>query len=156
MVNTAETRELISGNRAGDTHFVAPDHLIGTLDYGFELVRALATPFQRATALMFVLSEVHPFDDGNGRIARALMNAELVSANEARIIIPTVFRDDYLSGLRTLSRAGEPHAFIQAMDFAQRWVAALDWSSFTAAEHMMRTTNASERANSAIKLRLQP
>jgi len=143
-----------TGNRAGDTHFVAPEHVIGTLEYGFELVRALATPFQRAVALMLVLSEVHPFDDGNGRIARALMNAELVSADEARIIIPTVFRDDYLTGLRTFSRAGEPHAYIKVMDFAQRWVAALDWSSFTAAENMMRDTNAFERSNSAIKLQL--
>lgn len=143
-----------TANRAGDTQFVAPAHVIGTLDYGFELARGLATPFQRACALMFVLAEVHPFDDGNGRIARALMNAELVAADEARIIIPTVFRDDYLTGLRTLSRAGEAHPFIQVMDYAQRWVAALDWSSFASAERTMRATSAFERASNTVKLRL--
>ena len=143
-----------TANRAGDTHFVAPEYVVGTLDYGFELVRGLATPFQRAAAIMFVLSEVHPFDDGNGRIARAMMSAELVAANEARIIIPTVFRDDYLTGLRTLTRAGEPHPFIRVLDFAQRWVAALDWSTLTAAETTMRATNAFERPSSTIKLRL--
>lgn len=133
---------------------MAPNHVIGTLDYGFELIGGLATPFQRAAAIMFVLSEVHPFDDGNGRIARAFVNAELVASDEARIIIPTVFRDDYLTGLRTLSRAGEPHPFIKVLAFAQRWVAALDWSSLAAAETMMRATNAFERASGTIKLLL--
>ena len=142
----------VTANRAGDTRFVAPDRVIGTLDYGFELVRGMATPFQRAAGIMFVLSEVHPFDDGNGRIARALMNAELVGAGEARIIIPTVFRDDYLTGLRTLSRSGEPTPFIQVLDFAQRWVAALDWSNFQTVQDTMRTTNAFERPSSTIRL----
>ncbi|MBA3344349.1 MAG: Fic family protein [Gemmatimonadales bacterium] len=32
---------------------------------------------------------VHPFDDGNGRVARAFMNAELVSGGEGWILIPT-------------------------------------------------------------------
>ena len=142
------------GNRAGDTRFVTPDQVLGTLDYGYTMTRALATPFQRAVAIMFVLSEVHPFDDGNGRIARAFMNAELVSGDEARIIIPTVYRDDYLTGLRTLSRQGEPHALIKVLDFAQCWVAALDWTSLPAAEAMMAVTNAFVRPNSSVALRL--
>ena len=29
---------------------------------------------------MFMMSEVHPFDDGNGRLAHLMMHAELVSA----------------------------------------------------------------------------
>jgi fido (protein-threonine AMPylation protein) len=35
--------------------------------------------------MMFLISEVHPFADGNGRIARIMMNAELVAAGEERI-----------------------------------------------------------------------
>ena len=141
-------------NRAGDTHFVEPDRVIGTLSYGFELVRGLATAFQRAAGIMFVISEVHPFDDGNGRIARAFMNAELEAAAEVRVIIPTVFRDDYLTGLRTLSRAGEAYPFIQVLDFAQRWVTAIDWTSLRTAETVMRTTHAFERPSGTIRLRL--
>jgi len=38
---------------------------------------------------MFLITEVHPFLDGNGRVARLFMNCELVSANQPRIIIPT-------------------------------------------------------------------
>ncbi len=33
---------------------------------------------------LFLVSEVHPFDDGNGRLARGMMNAELVSQGERR------------------------------------------------------------------------
>ena len=51
---------------------------------------------------MFLIAEVHPFADGNGRCGRIMMNAELVAANQARVIIPTVYRNNYLSGLKAL------------------------------------------------------
>jgi Fic family protein len=41
---------------------------------------------------MFLVAEVHAFSDGNGRLSRAMMNAELVSAGEQRIIVPPVYR----------------------------------------------------------------
>jgi Fic family protein len=49
--------------------------------------------------MMFLVAEVHPFADGNGRVARIMMNAELVAARESRIIVPTVFRNNYLMAL---------------------------------------------------------
>ena len=63
-------------NRAGLTVFVAPDLVPGTLAEGFALYRSLESPFERAVYMMFLVSEVHPFADGNGRIARVMMNAE--------------------------------------------------------------------------------
>jgi fido (protein-threonine AMPylation protein) len=36
-------------------------------------------PFRRAAFQMFLISEVHPFRDGNGRMGRIFMNAELVA-----------------------------------------------------------------------------
>jgi len=33
-----------------------------------------------------MICEIHPFLDGNGRIARVMINAELVSANQSKII----------------------------------------------------------------------
>ena len=54
--------------------------------------------------MLFLVSEVHPFIDGNGRVARIMMNAELVAGGQAKILIPTVYRDDYLGALRTLTR----------------------------------------------------
>ena len=72
-------------NRAGQTHFVAPDLVRGTLGKGCELYRALEHPLKKAMFIMFIVAEVHPFVDGNGRIARIMMNAELVSAGLRRI-----------------------------------------------------------------------
>ncbi len=46
--------------------------------------------------MMVIVSEVHPFSDGNGRVARVMMNEELIAHDEERIIIPTAYRTDYL------------------------------------------------------------
>ena len=67
-------------NRAGLAEFVAPDLVAGTLAQGFDLCRSLESPFQRAVFMQFLVSEVHPFSDGNGRTARIMMNVELAAA----------------------------------------------------------------------------
>ena len=43
------------------------------------MYRTLDAPFRRAAFIHFLISEVHPFADGNGRMARVMMNAELVA-----------------------------------------------------------------------------
>jgi hypothetical protein len=108
-------------NRAGDTRFVHPDYVSGTLRKGWELYEGLEAGLPRAIFIAFLVSDVHPFVDGNGRTSRIMMNAELVSAGQSTIIIPTVFRDDYLSSLRALSRRNRPGPFIQAMIKAQKF-----------------------------------
>jgi prophage maintenance system killer protein/ribosomal protein L17 len=67
-------------NLAGGTQFVQPELVKGTLRKGFEIYNALETSFHKAVYMMFLVSEVHPFADGNGRVARIMMNSELVSA----------------------------------------------------------------------------
>ncbi len=62
--------------------------------------------------MMFLVSEVRPFADGYGRIARIMMNAELVAAGEERIFIPTIFRSNYLTGLKVLSNSDSPNCLI--------------------------------------------
>ena len=69
-------------NRAGSTTFVTPELVEGTLAKGFEIYRGLTSPLHRAIFMMFLISEVHPFADGNGRVARIMMNAELVAARK--------------------------------------------------------------------------
>lgn len=114
------------GNRAGATVFVAPELVRGTLERGFRLFHRLGNPFARAAFMMFLVVEVHPFDDGNGRLARAMMNAELAAAHEDRILIPTSFRPDYLGGLRRLSRRGDPRVFVRMLDHAHEFSSRLD------------------------------
>ena len=109
---------------------------------GFGFYRRLTSPFARAVFQMFLVSEVHPFDDGNGRIARVMMNAELVAAAEQRIIIPQVFRNNYLMGLRALTVNRRAEALAATLEFAQRYTAAIDYSSFEGAREMLEQTNA--------------
>ena len=117
-------------NRAGDTVFVAPEFVLGTLNQGFALMSSLDDPIARAIYMMFLVSEVHPFDDGNGRIARIMMNAELEHGGSSKIIIPTVYRDDYMLALRRLTRQGDPNVFVRMMDRAaefSHWLDPADW-----------------------------
>lgn len=114
-------------NQAGPTLFVLPGLVPGTLDEGFERIRALTDPVARALMAMFVVAEVHPFADGNGRTARIAMNALLTQAALSRIIIPTVYREDYVLPLKALTNHRDPAGYISAMVKAQRWSAAFDW-----------------------------
>lgn len=116
-------------NRAGATHFVEPNLVLGTLRKGFELYAELEVGLRRAVFLMFLVLEVHPFHDGNGRIARVMMNAELLSAGVATAIIPTVFRDDYLQSLRALTRRERPALIVETLIRAQQF-SALDFTSY--------------------------
>lgn len=131
-------------NRAGGTVFVAPDLVIGTLDRGFGFLNALGEPFHRAVFTMFLVAEVHPFVDGNGRAARIMMNAELIAENEERIIVPSVYRGNYLTALKALSQGGNPTPLIRTLDFAQRYTHAIDWSDFDRAWQSLKRTNAFE------------
>ena len=96
-------------NRAGNTYFVLPSLVLGTLDKGFEVYRGIEPPLHRAIFMMFLVSEVHPFADGNGRVARIMMNSELVAAGEQKIIIPTVYRNNYVTALKALSQSEQKH-----------------------------------------------
>lgn len=130
------------GNQAGTSLFVAPELVEGTLEKGFDIYRALEIPFYRAVFMMFLISEIHPFADGNGRTARIMMNAELVAAGEQRMIIPTVFRNNYLSSLRALTHNGVPEPLIRTLDFAQRYTRSVNWDDFAAARRQLNLTNA--------------
>lgn len=131
-----------AGNRAGGTLFVAPALVEGTLEQGFDYLQSLESPFQRAVFAKFLVAETHPFADGNGRLARATMNAELVAGGEERVVIPTAFRNNYLAALRALSRTGRPEPLIRVLDYAQRWTRAIDWRSVEATERQLAACHA--------------
>lgn len=140
-------------NRAGDTVFVEPELVRGTLGRGFEFVQALAKPFQRAVFMMFLVAEVHPFTDGNGRIARIMMNAELIFAGEERVIIPTAYRTDYLDALKAISHNALTEPLIRMLDYAQRYTNRVDWSKLATARRVLERTGAfSEGANAQLRI----
>ncbi|MFD1827910.1 MULTISPECIES: Fic family protein [Mumia] len=136
-------------NRAGETYFVAPELVEGTLKEGFDIGARLISPFARAAYLMFVVSEVHPFADGNGRVARVMMNAELAGAGEVRIVIPTVYRLNYLSALKGATHNENYPGLIAALSFARRWTARVDFTDRARAEADLVRTNALRDAYTA-------
>lgn len=107
-------------NRAGDTTFVAPELIMGTLKEGLGIAKSLEHPFHRAIFFHVMLAEVHPFNDGNGRLSRIFMSRELNAAGLSRIVVPTVYRDDYIAALRAFSRRNDPYPFVANMEFCQR------------------------------------
>jgi hypothetical protein len=129
-------------NHADATVFVAPDLVAGTLKQGYAALQSLEAPFQRAVFMMFLVAEVHPFADGNGRTSRLMMNAELSAAGESRIIIPTVFRNNYLAALNALSHSATPEPLIRVLDFAWRWTAAIDWQDVETTRRELEGCNA--------------
>jgi Fic family protein len=116
-------------NQAGDTYFVVPELVVGSLREGFERIRALPHPLAQAIMTMFVVAEVHPFSDSNGRTARLAMNCMLSARALSRIIIPTVYREDHLLPLKALSQNRIAESLISALSRVQRWSAAFDYSS---------------------------
>ncbi len=129
-------------NRADGTSFVSPELVQGTLTEGWRYLEPLPEGLCRAIFMMFLVSEVHPFKDGNGRVGRVFMNAELSAVGQQRVVIPLSYRDDYLGGLRALSRSGDPRPLIRVVDFAQQYSAAIDWSDQSLARRMLEESNA--------------
>jgi hypothetical protein len=136
-------------NRAGNTVFVLPGLVVGTLEKGYETIMSAATPENRAALAMFVVAEVHPFTDGNGRTARLAMNLFLTQPGLTRIIIPTVYRDDYISALKAMSSNAYPVPLVRMLARAARFSRWLDMSSKATAFADLKQSNALERPNAA-------
>jgi prophage maintenance system killer protein len=145
-------------NVAGSTQFVHPDLVKGTLRKGFEIYRALEYSFHKAVYMMFLVSEVHPFADGNGRVARIMMNAELVSVEDQKVVIPIVYRNNYLAALKTLTNDRRSAPLIRTLDFGQKFTHSMDWSDYDRVREQLEECNAfidpNEADRQGIRLRL--
>lgn len=129
-------------NRAGNTFFVDYKLVRGTLIRGFDYYKILSDPFARAAYIMFMVSEVHPFEDGNGRIARVMMNAELVNKDESKIIIPTVYRDDYLLTLKRLTNQKDPAPYVEMLLKAHQFSEKLHFDNYDSLYNYLEVHNA--------------
>ena len=142
-------------NQAGNTRFVAPHLVRGTLVKAAQRLPELPAGMARAIYAMFVVSEVHPFIDGNGRLARLVMNAQLSAAEQCRIIVPTLMRETYLDTLRVLTRERDPVPFVKAMVELQNWTFQLDFrQELGALIQSVRSTNGLERSLTHFRLHM--
>lgn len=139
-------------NYAGNTAFVAPERVRGTLVEGAKRLSDVAPGMSRALLATFLVAEVHPFLDGNGRLARLVMNAELSAAGECRIIVPTLAREEYMDCLRKLTRQGDADGFIRYMGWLQQWSAGFDYGNLDGVIAEMKTCNAFERSRVEYRL----
>jgi hypothetical protein len=124
-------------NRAGNTEFVDWSLVNGTLKKGFDWYTLLKDSFAKAVYMMFLVSEVHPFLDGNGRVARVMMNAELSSRGLTKIIIPTVYREDYMGALRKLTRQQFADPYIRMLARAYEFSATVNQQSIDEMEQYL-------------------
>ena len=101
--------------------------------------------------MMFLVSEVHPFADGSGRIAR-MMN---VHAGELRIVIPTVYRLNHLAALRAATHTSNDAALVAALALARRSTARINFFDRTTAETDLERTYALRDAREAEDARVR-
>lgn len=101
----------------GAMHFYAtPEEtpaLMGDLMkwYRTELQKGALHPLVIAATFHYQFVSIHPFDDGNGRMARLLMNLILMQAGFVPVIIRTTAKEEYLLALEAAD-TGDLEPFI--------------------------------------------
>ena len=77
------------------------------------------------------------------------MNAELFRGDQSRIIVPNVYREDYLLALRKLSRTKDPDTYIRVMEKLHKFSDNLYGSDFFELNSYLQECNAYEDPQSA-------
>ncbi len=131
-------------NSAGNTVFVMPNLVRGTLREGFEVLRDIKAPLARGIFVHALLVLVHPFDDGNGRVSRIMMTSELVHSGKSRAVVPTIYRGDYIAGLRALTDPSRVRAgpFVRSMIRCQAVTSKIAEKDLDAAIRVWASTHA--------------
>ena len=89
-----------------------PSKMADLIDwYNERIVAAGLNPILLAAEFHYKFIRIHPFDDGNGRTARILMNFILMKFGYPPVIIKTEDKENYFAALR-LADVGEIEAFI--------------------------------------------
>ncbi|MFM0554503.1 Fic family protein [Paraburkholderia sediminicola] len=139
-------------NYAGTTQFVSPSHVRGTFEEGSRLAMTVPEGMPRAVFYLFLVAEIHPFEDGNGRVSRLVMNAELSRTGLHRIIVPTLFHPQFVDCLRKLTRDNEPADYVRSLAKMARWCAQFDYRDLDGVIENLKKTNAMEESPTQYQL----
>ena len=104
---------------------------------------------------MSAVAEVHPFHSGNVRVAFVVRNSELSAVNACLILVPTLYREQYLVCLRVLTRDRQPGPFLKAMSDILVWTSKFDYQDLDQVIADLKRCNAFERSLAQFKL-LEP
>jgi hypothetical protein len=77
-------------------------------------------------------------------------NAELFKAGQSRIIVPTVYREDYILSLKKITNRKEPDAFIRIMDKLHYFSSHIFGDSFDELNAYLKATNAYKEPSEGI------
>ena len=80
-----------------------------------------------------------------------MMNAELVSAGQGRIVVTTHAREGYLDALRRLSRQSAPSLYLRLLGGAQKFVADLRPDSYEAGKAQLEAQEAFTEVSSQLR-----
>lgn len=139
-------------NYAGSTRFVSPEQVRGTFEVGSRIARSVPEGIARAIFYLFLVVEIHPFVDGNGRISRLVMNAELSRTGLHRIIVPTLFHPQFVDCLRKLTRDNEPADFVRSLAKMARWCVQFDYGDLDVVIENLKKTHAMEESPAQFQL----
>jgi Fic family protein len=81
------------------------------MDALFDLMEGESDPFVRAVLGHWLVGYIHPFFDGNGRMARFIMNAMLASGGFPWSVIRVEDRPAYMEALEQASVGGDIRPF---------------------------------------------
>jgi Fic family protein len=87
------------------------DRQIHDLEQWMNASRNTMHPIKFAALLHLRFVTIHPFVDGNGRVARLLMNASLIQDGYLPAIVPPILRTEYLATIRTYQLRGDENPF---------------------------------------------
>ncbi len=100
----------------GSRHTPLPaEALTDAMETLFNCAEQEPHPLIRAILCHWLIGYIHPFPDGNGRSARFLMNALLVTAGYPWTIIRMETRSQYMSALEELSVNANPDPFVEVI-----------------------------------------
>jgi hypothetical protein len=111
---------------------VAPGQIEPTLAAGSTIALGVPEGLARAIYYLVTLWRVRPFERANDRLAHLLMNAELSSVGEARIMVPARLRGQLALSRERLLRDDDPGRVIRLLRRLQRWSGSLDYSDLDA------------------------
>lgn len=86
--------------------------IVDAMETYFELMAKEEDPIVGAILGHFMFGFIHPYMDGNGRMARFIMNAILVSHGYPWLIIKVEHRDRYMQALENASVDGDVKPFV--------------------------------------------
>ncbi|HQJ89921.1 MAG TPA: Fic family protein, partial [Paludibacteraceae bacterium] len=104
LVGYRKNQVYISGSKHTPLH---SDAVVDAMQTFYALLKQEENSLVRAVLGHFFFVYIHPYMDGNGRTARFIMNAMLITGGYSWTIIPVEKRDEYMSALEKASVDGD-------------------------------------------------